>query len=310
MDLSEVIEQRHGLIPPEGGEVTREAISRGWLLPFGEGQFIYGPEWTTLVRGLQMNLLSAAASLGFREYIFPRLIPAEAVRDFRLSQFKPDLLWQVDGERVLDPVQCLPLYQGLRDSALPVDRLPLKIVETLGGWTWRRERPESLDGAFRTFEFARVEHVWIASPEQAAEIRAEVLASVMAMMTSLGLPVQTVVGEPCMPIAEIERRREAATSPEDVPVIDIETRVRPEREPGAVTPQDFDEIGGCTIEGSHHLASFGISRSDGGPLWSGCCGIGLNRLAIGFLFQHGFKQANWPDAVTAPTLGVPFPTRA
>lgn len=307
MDLFEVIEQRQVEIPPAGGEVSKEATSRGWLLPFGEGQFIYGPEWTALVRALQGILLSAAADLGFKEYIFPRLIPSEAVRDFRLSQFKPDLLWQVDGQRVLDPVQCLPLYHGLRGTALADDGLPLKAVETLGGWTWRRERPEDLDGAFRTFEFARIEHAWVASPEQAAEIRGEVLASVTGTMASLGLPVQTVVGEPCMPITEIERRREAAISPEEVPVIDIETRVRPQREEGDLTPQDFDEIGGCTVEGSHHLEAFGITRNSGGLLWSGCCGIGLNRLAIGFLFQHGFDQANWPDTVTRTTPGSAVP---
>lgn len=307
MDLFDVIEQSQVEILAAGGEISNEAISRGWLLPFEDGQFIYGPEWTSLVRALQGILLSGAADLGFREYIFPRLIPSEAVQDFRLSQFKPDLLWQVDGQRVLDPVQCLPLYHGLRGTTLADDRLPLKIVETLGGWTWRQERPEDLDGAFRTVEFARIEHVWIASPQQTTEIRAQVLASVTETMTSIGLPVQTVVGEPCMPIPEIERRRETATSPDEVPVIDIETRVRPQRQEGDLTPQDFDEIGGCTIEGSHHLEAFGITQSDGKPLWSGCCGIGLNRFAIGFLFQHGFDQANWPDAVTQSIPGSAVP---
>jgi len=71
-----------------------------------------------------------------------------------------------------------------------------------------------------------------------------------------------------------------------------------------ITPQDFDEIGGCTIEGDHHLESFDIACDDGGPLWSGCCGIGLNRLAIGFLFQHGFDEAQWPDQVTEGSTAV------
>jgi len=105
-----------------------------------------------------------------------------------------------------------------------------------------------------------------------------------------------------MPITEIEQRREAATSADDVPVIDIELRVRPEREPGTLAPDDFDEIGGCTVEGDHHLKSFGIASHDGGTLWSGCCGIGLNRLVIGFLFQHGFDPQHWPDQLALASV--------
>jgi seryl-tRNA synthetase len=304
MKLSEVIEQKVIQTPVAGGEVSEEAIRRGWLLPFAEGQFVYGPEWTALLRRLQGILLSQAADLGFREYLFPRLIPAEAVHDFRLSQFKPGLLWRADGDRVLDPVQCLPLYQVLRGHRFPSDQLPLMIVETLGGWTWRRERAADLDGAFRAVEFARVEHAWIAPPTEAARIRNMVRDAVVSKLIELGLSVQTVVGEPCMPIEEIELRREEALSADDVPVIDIELRVRPQRDAGVLTPQDFDEIGGCTIEGDHHLASFDIGQEDGGPLWSGCCGIGLNRLVIGFLFQHGFDSSNWPDTVAR---GFPSP---
>src|SRR5438128_3702632 len=114
MQLSEVIEQRLVDSPAAGGEVTEEAVRQGWLLPFAEGQFVYGPEWTALLRRLQAILVIRAAELGFREYLFPRLIPAEAVDDFRLSQFKPGLLWRAEGDRILDPVQCLPLYHVLR----------------------------------------------------------------------------------------------------------------------------------------------------------------------------------------------------
>lgn len=297
MKLGEIIEQKLVDSPAAGGEITADAVRRGWLLPFAEGQYVYGPEWTSLLRRLQGLLLARAVELGFREYLFPRLIPAEAVDDFRLSQFKPDLLWRAEGDRVLDPVQCLAFYHALRGRRFEPDQLPVMAVETLGGWTWRRERPADLDGAFRAIEFARVEHVWFAPPDDARSIRNTVRDSVVTLLGELGLATQTVVGEPCMPIEEIDRRREAAGSPDDVPVIDIELRVRPEGVHGVITPQDFDEIGGCTIEGDHHLKSFDIGRTDHGPLWSGCCGVGLNRLAIGFLFQHGFDDARWPEPI-------------
>jgi prolyl-tRNA synthetase len=107
MKLSEVIEQRVVESPAAGGRVTDEAVRRGWLLPFAQGQFVYGPEWTALLRSLQAMLLIKAAELGFREYLFPRLIPTEAVDNFRLSQFKPGLLWRADGDRVLGRCQAL-----------------------------------------------------------------------------------------------------------------------------------------------------------------------------------------------------------
>ena len=37
--------------------------------------------------------------------------------------------------------------------------------------------------------------------------------------------------------------------------------------------------------------SFGISSSDGEELWSGCCGIGMNRLVVAYLYRHGFDDA-------------------
>jgi seryl-tRNA synthetase len=292
VELFEVLEQQLVDRPPVGGDVTAEAVRRGWVRPFADGQYLYGAAWTGLLRRLQTMLLDRAGRLSFSEYLFPRLIPADAVDDFRLSQFRPDMLWRLDdAARVLDPVQCLSFYHGFRGSRFGLPALPVKIVETMGGWTWRRERREDLDGVFRTVEFSRVEHVWLGTPEQVRETRGQVLDSVVRFVGDLGLSVRTVAGEGCMPIEAIRSRMRDAESVEDVPVIDIEVQVRDPGPPGS--PQ-FDEISGCTVEGDHHLDSFGIAREDGGPLWSGCCGVGLNRLVVGFLYQHGFDEGAWP----------------
>jgi len=53
---------------------------------------------------------------------------------------------------------------------------------------------------------------------------------------------------------------------------------------------DHDEICGCSVEGDHLTRDFGIVHSDRAPLWSGCCGIGLNRLVLALLYQHGFDE--------------------
>jgi seryl-tRNA synthetase len=309
MDWSEVIQERLAAVSPVGGDVSEEALRRGWVLSFGERQYVYGAEWTSLTRRLQELLLAQASGYGFWEYTFQRLIPSVAARDFQLSQFNHRLRRNVDDHaKVLDPVQCLAFYQVLRGRRFSANDLPLKIVETLGGWTWRRERTERLDGLFRAYEFARVEHAWSGTPERSQHIRNILCASLVDLLTSLGLSVRTVVGKPCLPLQPIEDRTAAATSADHVPVIDIELLVRPPRS-NANTPEGFDEVCGNTIEGDHHLSSFDIHQVNGEPLSSGYCGVGLNRVAVAFLFQHGFERSNWPDPIARETQATPSHTR-
>lgn len=308
MELFAVLDQVVAADDPIGGDVVTEAAERGWIMPFAPGQYVYGPEWTALTRHLQRGLLDRAAHLGFDEWLFPRMIPIEAVRNFRLTQFAPELLITLDGGRqVLDPVQCLPIYHQLSHTRVDPQRLPLRIVETMGGWTWRDEAPERFDGPIRAREFLRVELFWLASRSDAVSIRAEVRDSVVAFLRDLGLSVQIVVGEGCMDIPAVVDSQAAARTIDEVPVLDIEIPLRdPERADGSLRPaakEDFEEVSGCAVEGAHHLAAFDIG-SDVPDLASGCCGVGLNRLAVGFLHQHGFDARRWPIDVPAARRSV------
>ncbi|MGN2635048.1 hypothetical protein ACTD5D_02395 [Nocardia takedensis] len=306
MELFTILDRIMAEEKPVGGDVVQEAIDRQWIRSFAPGQYVYGPEWASLIRFFQRSLLERAARLGFEEWLFPRLIPKKAVDNFQLTQFAPELLVTVeDGQEILDPVQCLPLYHLLSGTRVDPSLLPLKITETMGGWTWRNEELEKLDGPIRSREFLRVEHVWMAPLDQAFKFRREVLDSVVAFLGELGLSVQLVAGEGCMDIPVVRDALERATSIDEVPVIDIEIPLRtPVREddqsPDVPHPGDFEEISGCTVEGFHHLEGFAIS-SDVPDLASGCCGVGLNRLAVGFLYQHGFDRTKWPIETTAST---------
>jgi seryl-tRNA synthetase len=256
--------------------------------------------------------------------VFPRLIPTQALDSFQLTQYTPELLLTVPDSpnRILDPVQCVSFYHHLRGSNIEPERLPLKIVEALGGWTWRNESPDRLDGPYRAKEFARVEHVYVGTPEQVREARRQVTAALTGLLTELGLGWQVVVGSGCMDIPSVIAARNAARGPDDIPVQDIEVPIRgalavplpsaervsgkhDEFEDGRLVSMpnssfylDTDELCGCSVEGDHLVASFGVTAGDSGPLWSGCCGIGLNRLVVGFLYQHGFDPNNWPAWVT------------
>jgi seryl-tRNA synthetase len=258
VELFSVLDRRMTGREPVGGDVVQEAIHRGWIRPFAPGQYLYGPEWAALVRGLQSALLSRGRQLGFAEWLFPRLIPREAAENFRLTQYAPDLLLATqDGSEILDPVQCLPVYYHFRGIHVDPAMLPLKIVETMGGWTWRNEHPDRFDGPIRAREFLRVEYFWLAPLSETVRLRAAVRDAVTSLLRELGLSVQLVVGEGCMDIPVVADAQDRAMTADEVPVIDIEIPLRPPtRYPGRGSgphKEDFEEISGCTVEGSHHL---------------------------------------------------------
>jgi hypothetical protein len=300
MELFSVLDRTMATATPVGGDVVQQALDRNWIRPFAPGQYLYGPEWTALVRGLQAALLDTAGQLGFAEWLFPRLIPRQAVDNFRLTQFAPELLLAAEGgKEILDPVQCLPIYHHLSGTRVDQAGLPMTIVETLAGWTWRNEDPNRLDGPIRAREFLRVEYFWLAPLDDAVRLRRTVLDAVTSLLRELRLSVQLVVGEGCMDIPAIRDKQQQAATLDEVPVIDIEIPLRPPtpHPSGESGPrkEDFEEIAGATVEGSHHLDDFEIT-SDVPNLASGCCGVGLNRLAVGFLYQHGFDPRMWPDS--------------
>src|SRR5260370_15380340 len=136
MELFSVLDRTMATAIPVGGDVVQQALDRNWIRPFAPGQYLYGPEWTALVRGVQAALLDTAGQLGFAEWLFPRLIPRRAVDNFRLTQFAPELLLAAEGgNEILDPVQCLPVYHHLSGTCVEQAGLPIMIVETFGGWT-------------------------------------------------------------------------------------------------------------------------------------------------------------------------------
>lgn len=321
MRVGAVLAEHRQPAPPRGGDVISQVHDAGWVIPFAAGQFLYRGPWVRLTRALQEHIVGRARELGFEEWIFPRLLPRTAVDSFQLTQYTPDLLVDagVEQSHVLDPVQCVSLYHALRGRRLQAKDLPLRAVETLGGWTWRNETPERMEGPYRAVEFNRVEHVFIGTPDEVRANRAEVRDMLLELLTGLGLSWQLVVGSGCMEIPSVESARDGATTLEDVPVQDIEVPIRgalsrDERpsgfagesherltdeglisEPNDAFYLDTDEISGCSVEGDHLTERFGLSRSDGEPLWSGCCGIGLNRLVLGLLYQHGLDAGAWPD---------------
>ncbi|MFV2098689.1 hypothetical protein ACFHW1_24970 [Micromonospora sp. LOL_014] len=54
-------------------------------------------------------------------------------------------------------------------------------------------------------------------------------------------------------------------------------------------------VGSFNLHGSKFGSAFGITTPDGSPAYSGCIGIGLERIAYAFLCRHGIDPAGWPE---------------
>lgn len=293
MKEGEIIKQSQLQTPPAHGDVVGAAMKCGCLHPFADGQWLYSGLWVSVLRRLQTAfVLRLRERLHFEEWLFPRMIPRAALESFELTHYRPGMLFGVgpyqqtgDHVSVLDPVQCVSLYQHLRTLSLPLDRLPIKAVECLGGWTWRNEDLAELSGPIRAREFLRVECVFVGLPQQVSALRDSVENEILQLLSDLMLSWRVVVGVGCMEISSMKEATTKATLPANVPVHDVETLIGDDK---------WLEISGCTVEGDHLTKRFVIKGSDGCELWSGCCGLGLNRLASALFLQHGFDCLSWP----------------
>jgi len=59
--------------------------------------------------------------------------------------------------------------------------------------------------------------------------------------------------------------------------------------------------GSLNLHQDHFGKAFSIRMPGGAPAVSGCTAFGVERLALGFLAQHGFDMDAWPDAVASRT---------
>ncbi len=54
-------------------------------------------------------------------------------------------------------------------------------------------------------------------------------------------------------------------------------------------------VGSFNLHGSKFGEAFDITTSGGSPAYSGCIGIGMERIAYAFLCRHGIDPADWPE---------------
>jgi len=313
------------------GEVASTAEELGWIKRFpGRGQWIFGPQMAGLLRAVQELIVEdVCMPLGFQEWMFPRLLPMEVFRklstyvehlpeglfyvcapprdpsvfdefkrEYSLKrELRTDLLKRLLEEPtyVLDAVQCPPFYQYFSGETVRLDDLPVKAYDVMGGWTWRNEAG-GVEGIVRTNEFWRMEMVFLASPEDAVEIRDKVVDNAAELADrKLELESRLVAGAPFYLSPEEARKKMIdISSTAKIPTLDLECYL-PYR--GPRDKAEWLEIAAATVHRTFYVEAFKIKEAKDREIWTGCVGHGLTRWAAAVLGQHGFKLDDWPEAL-------------
>ena len=268
---------------------------QGYVASSECGDF-YLPKFCNLIRVLRAEL-STGVFATFEEMAFPRFITTRTAEDFGLLNAWPQMLFSVSAtddsqsSRVLDgtssffldPVQCAPIYSFLRNSAIEQNRLPLCIRESMGGWSYRNERADSLRLGEKGSQFLRDEYVFFGSKSDIITIRKRLLSGLCGILKQHDLQYRVVVGAGCFEasIDELEDQLQKPLAVQEIPVLDIELYI-PQR-------QSWLEVAGATLWGSRLTSRFDIRTKDF-DIESGCLGVGISRLAYGIILQGGYVQ--------------------
>jgi seryl-tRNA synthetase len=238
-----------------------------------------------IYEALQQYVVQA---LDFEEVVLPKMAPVSTFEKASLVDFsdgrqrQSSFPWSWDqylqtvqpfGETegveepfVLDPLQCTVFYQFMEGKKVDVSENPVKWYDRSGP-TYRNESLDSLFPGVKQREFHRSEFIFLGTQEQVIDTRERSLGQIESLCQSLGLDYRVVVGGSCHRLEDHEVRE--PTSLEDIPVKDVEIYC-----PG----YGYLEVSGNAIMGNVLTSRFSISGTNGEELWSGCSGVGLNRM--------------------------------
>ncbi|MBS0514195.1 MAG: amino acid--[acyl-carrier-protein] ligase [Proteobacteria bacterium] len=182
---------------------------------------------------------------------------------------------------VLNPAACYPVYPSFSGTVPKEGRLV-----TMFNWVFRNEpspEPTRMQ-SFRVREFVRC-----GTPAQVVEWRDMWLKRGLALLESLGLPVQAeVASDPFFgkggKMLAVSQREQQLKFEVLVPVISKE-------KPTAVCSFNYHQ--------EHFGEAFAIRTEDGKVANTACLGFGLERLVMALFQTHGFDPGAWPSAVRA-----------
>lgn len=257
------------------------------------GQYIILPRGTKILNGIYALLNEYVRdSVGFEEVVLLKIAPIDTFR-------KADILNKWDGylilvkpfsqtkgvkeEYIMDPLQCTVFYQFHENKRVDVSRGLRKWYDRSGP-TYRNEDLDKLEPSVKQREFHRAEFMYLGTKEQVIETRETCLAQLEKLCQDLRLKYRIVVGGGCYQLKESEIP--ALESFEEIPIKDLEIYI---------SYQDrWLEVAGSSVLANTITSRFNIRGSNAEELWSGCTGIGINRLMYAIILNYGTEFENLP----------------
>jgi len=301
INRNDVIKEYGSSPSKDGDDMPIDLIAMGILKEFTQGQHVILPKGMKILNGFYDALQRYVVKpLNFEEVALPKMAPIETFKKASLVDF-PDgrqrqssFPWEWDqylltaqpfGETegvketyILDPLQCTVFYQFLEGETVDVSNNPIKWYDRSGP-TYRNESLDSLIPGVKQREFHRAEFIFLGTKEQVIQTRERALKQIESLCQSLQFHYRVVVGGSCHRLEDHEVRE--PTSLEDIPVKDIEIYC-----PG----YGYLEVSGNAIMGNVLTSRFSINGSEGEELWSGCSGVGLDRMVYALVSNYGARE--------------------
>ena len=285
-----------------------DLLASGLLVDSGvAGLYARSGTFEKVVRGLDDLVSAAGADQHAPVLHFPPIIPKVVLEHSGYLRSFPDLLGAVsvfegDDElhrellELLDQGQdwaglltsslvtlssaaCHSLYGSLSGRLAPGGRR----FEVFGH-CFRHE--PSLDPA-RMQAFRMHEFVYVGEPEGAVAHRDMWLERSADLLSSLGLPVETVVAND--PFFGRAGRMLASTQRSEALKFEVVCPIQAGAPPTAVASSNYHV--------DHFGAAFAIESADGEVAHSACVGFGSERVTLALLATHGLDPARWSERV-------------
>jgi seryl-tRNA synthetase len=293
-----------------GTSLREQLLAAGVLLPMNaDGVYGYGSDFVRTFDAVDGFVAKAGAADRPELMRFPAVMSrsdierTDYLRSFpdllgAISAFSgdneshADLLMNLDAasdwshvfgptELMLVPAACYPIYATIQDRLPPEGRL----FEVLG--TCFRHEP-SPDPA-RMVMFHQHEFVRLSTPDGALAFRDSWLERAYALMSELGLEVESVVAND--PFFGRAGRMLAANQRSEALKFEIVTPIN--------DPDNRTAIVSCNWHRDHLASRFGIETADGEVANSACVGFGIERIVLALFVAHGLRVEHWPADVRA-----------